>query len=156
MKMLKLAFQMRISYFINYQCVLFLRQGNKLVVGERTKPVLRVQVFSSKEPAYLPTMVVKVDLPLTLHLPTSHDCKFYDVDQRTSVECRLSNPIKMGGSVRHANLNVYYSLYRPYANLNAYYFLYRPYFHTQFILHNEYMFPMQFWGLPDICMELSC
>ncbi|XP_063843702.1 integrin alpha-PS3-like isoform X1 [Scylla paramamosain] len=83
---------------LTFDADLDLEQGNKLVVGQRTKPVLRVQVFSSGEPAYLPTMVVKVDLPLTLLLPTSHDCKFFDDDLRTSLECQLSNPLKKGGS----------------------------------------------------------
>ncbi|MPC18226.1 Integrin alpha-PS3 [Portunus trituberculatus] len=83
---------------LTFDADLDLRHGNKLVVGQKTKPVLRVQVFSSGEPAYLPTMVVKVDLPLTLLMPTSHDCKYFDGDVRTSLECRLSNPIKKGGS----------------------------------------------------------
>lgn len=72
-----------------------------------TKPVLRVEVSNSGEPVYLPVMAVRVDPPLTLILPLSHDCKFLDADLRTSLQCSLSNPIKRGSSVRHATLNAF-------------------------------------------------
>lgn len=78
------------------------------MVGQNVKPVLQVEVSNSGEPVYLPTMTVKVDPPLTLILPLSHDCKFLNTDLRTSLECSLSNPIKKGSSVRHATLNAYY------------------------------------------------
>ncbi|XP_050720083.1 integrin alpha-PS3-like [Eriocheir sinensis] len=71
-----------------------LGQDQKLVVGQKNNLVLRTVVSNSGEPAYLPTINVTVGPPLTLMLPQSHDCKFFSADVRTSLECRLSNPIK--------------------------------------------------------------
>lgn len=87
---------------LNPFCFLFIffSQDKKLVVGQKKKLVLRTVVSNSGEPAYLPSINVTVGPPLTLMLPQSHDCKFFNADVRTSLVCSLSNPIKNSVTVR--------------------------------------------------------
>ncbi|KAK3883405.1 hypothetical protein Pcinc_012280 [Petrolisthes cinctipes] len=72
----------------------FLLTGSKdkLVIGSEN-PVFEVNVYNEGEPAYLPNMTVKVEPPMALFLPSTHNCNFSDPEQRTSLVCRLSNPI---------------------------------------------------------------
>ncbi|KAK4318879.1 hypothetical protein Pmani_010143 [Petrolisthes manimaculis] len=77
----------------------FLHVGSmdKLVIGSDKNPVFEVSVFNLGEPAFLPNMTVQVAPPLALLLPSSHDCNFPVPGQRTSLMCRLSNPIPRNG-----------------------------------------------------------
>ncbi|XP_045625247.2 integrin alpha-PS3 isoform X1 [Procambarus clarkii] len=70
--------------------------GKKLIIGDDNKPVMKVEVFNLGEPVFLPNVTVKVIPPLALFLPSSHDCEFPG-GNRTSLVCRLANPITKDG-----------------------------------------------------------
>lgn len=71
--------------------------GKKFVIGEGIKPVLEVVVYNIGEPVFLPNMTVTVKPPLELELPTSHNCEFSSVVNRSSLVCHLANPILKDG-----------------------------------------------------------
>ncbi|KAK3872358.1 hypothetical protein Pcinc_022575 [Petrolisthes cinctipes] len=67
----------------------------KFVIGGGEKMKVKVSVFNTDEPAFLPILIVDVDSPLALFLPSSTMCSFPEADntQRTSLVCQLANPI---------------------------------------------------------------
>ncbi|KAK4312791.1 hypothetical protein Pmani_015803 [Petrolisthes manimaculis] len=67
----------------------------KFLVGGGEKVKVKMSVFNTDEPAFLPILLVDVDSPLALFLPSSTVCSFPEADntQRTSLVCQLANPI---------------------------------------------------------------
>lgn len=70
-----------------------------MIIGSDNKPVLTVMVDNVGEPVFLPNLTVQVEPPLSLTIPLTHDCVYADSDVRTSLTCRLANPIVKGGRV---------------------------------------------------------
>ncbi|XP_047495129.1 integrin alpha-PS3-like [Penaeus chinensis] len=72
-------------------------ESDYMIIGSDNKPVLTVMVDNVGEPVFLPNLTVQVEPPLSLTIPLTHDCVYGDSDVRTSLTCRLANPIVKGG-----------------------------------------------------------
>lgn len=72
-------------------------ESDYMIIGSDNKPVLTVMVDNVGEPVFLPNLTVQVDPPLSLTIPLTHDCVYADSDLRTTLTCRLANPIVKGG-----------------------------------------------------------
>ncbi|KAG7165078.1 Integrin alpha-PS3-like [Homarus americanus] len=73
------------------------RDDKRLIIGKDNKLKMEVVVENAGEPVFLPNLTVIVNPPLTLFLPSSHNCDFPNGGNRTRLICNLANPITNSG-----------------------------------------------------------